>query len=101
MQRQPEVVVQFDRIGPVTQCPIETGDRLFMASQIETRIAEIVEGIDGVRREGEGALVAFQRFGSAAQCSQYIAEVVVERGIPSVSRDRLADVLDRLIGSAG
>ena len=51
-------------------------------------IGEIVEGVDAARRQRERALVARDSLGEAALSPQDVAEIVVERRVAPIARDR-------------
>jgi len=91
--------VQFDCIGLQPQRPFEERDRPLRPAKILADIAEIVEGIHGVRREGDRMLEACQGLGGPTLFSENIAEVVVKRRISAVPRNRHAKALDRIVGA--
>src|ERR1700732_2535124 len=91
--------MQFYRVGLEAQRSFEIGGGALRLAEVLIGIAQIVEGIDRSRREGESALVATNGLCEPTECSEDVTKVVVKSRIPAVSHYRRADVLDRLVGT--
>src|SRR5580693_1352826 len=92
--------MQFYRVGVEAQRSFEIGGGALRLAEVLICIAQIVEGIDRGRREGQSPLVATNGLGEPTECSEDVAKVVVKSRVPAVSHYRHADVLDRLLGAA-